>query len=106
MLHTQLNTDRLRWASLSVGFMLASWRSAWCSTQSSKTSDLPLKQATGRSTHHPSDFVLQHVIDKHKRLKSPLYLCFVDLKSAYDRVQWHVGVVCHVGMVCLYTFQN
>ena len=39
------------------------------------------------STIHQT-FVLQHVIDKHKRLKSPLYLCFVDLKSAYDRVQW------------------
>lgn len=25
---------------------------------------------------------------KHRRLKSSLYLCFVDLKSAYDRVQW------------------
>ena len=23
-----------------------------------------------------------------RRLKTPLYLCFVDLKSAYDRVQW------------------
>ena len=31
-------------------------------------------------------FVLQH--DKHRCLKTPLYLCFVDLKSAYDRVQW------------------
>ena len=35
-------------------------------------------------------FVLQHVIDKHRRRKSPLYLCFVDLKSAYDRVQWQM----------------
>ena len=39
------------------------------------------------STIHQA-FVLQHVIDKHRRLKSPLYLCFVDLKSAYDPVQW------------------
>ena len=30
------------------------------------------------STIHQT-FVLQHVIDKHRRLKSPLYLCFVDL---------------------------
>ncbi len=43
----------------------------------------------GHSTIHQT-FVLQHVIDKHKRLKSPLYLCFVDLKSAYDRVQWQL----------------
>ena len=50
MLQTQLTTDRLQWASLSVGCMLASWRSAWSNTQSSKTSDLPLRQATGRST--------------------------------------------------------
>jgi len=27
---------------------------------------------------------LQDVIDKHRRLKTPLYLCFEDLKSAYD----------------------
>ena len=39
------------------------------------------------STVHQT-FVLQHVFDKHKRLKTPLYLCFVDLKSAYDQVQW------------------
>ena len=43
----------------------------------------------GHSTVHQT-FVLQHVIDKHRRLKSPLYLCFVDLKSAYDRVQWQL----------------
>ena len=36
----------------------------------------------------PQAFVLQHVIDKHRCLRAPLYLCFVDLKSAYDRVQW------------------
>jgi len=36
--------------------------------------------------HHA--FVLQHVFDKHRCLETPLYLCFVDLKSAYDRVQW------------------
>ena len=39
------------------------------------------------STIHQA-LVLQHVIDKHRCLKTPLYLCFVDLKSAYDRVQW------------------
>ena len=41
------------------------------------------------STIHQT-FVLQHVIDKHRRLKSPLYLCFVDLKSAYNLVQWQM----------------
>ena len=40
----------------------------------------------GHSTFHQAS-VLQHAIDKHRHLKSPLYLCFVDLKSAYDRVQ-------------------
>ena len=39
------------------------------------------------STIHQA-FVLQHVIDKHRCLKTPLYLCFVNLKSSYDRVQW------------------
>ena len=43
----------------------------------------------GHSTIHQA-FVLQHVVDKHRRRKSPLYLCFVDLKSAYDRVQWQL----------------
>ena len=40
-----------------------------------------------RSTTYQA-FVLQHVVDKHRCLKTPLYLCFVDLKSAYGRVQW------------------
>ena len=35
-------------------------------------------------------FALQHVVDKHRHAKQPLYLCFVDLKSAYDKVQWHL----------------
>ena len=35
-------------------------------------------------------FALQHVIDKHRHSKRPLYLCFVDLKSAYDKVQWQL----------------
>ena len=35
-------------------------------------------------------FALQHVIDKHRRANQPLYICFVDLKSAYDKVQWHL----------------
>ena len=35
-------------------------------------------------------FALQHVIDKHRHAKAPLYLCFVDLRSAYDKVQWQL----------------
>jgi len=54
-------------------------------------------------TIHPA-FTLQHVIDKHRRASKPLYLCFVDLKSAYDKVQWqllwsllqHLGVNSHM----------
>ena len=46
-----------------------------------------LREFVEHSTIHQA-FVLQHVIDKHRCLKTPLYLCFVDLKSAYDRVQW------------------
>ena len=41
------------------------------------------------STIHQA-FVLQHVIDKHRHLQAPLHLCFVDLKSAYDKVQWQL----------------
>lgn len=35
-------------------------------------------------------FALQHVIDKQRHAKKPLCLCFVDLKSAFDRVQWQL----------------
>ncbi len=35
-------------------------------------------------------FALQHVVDKHKHARKPLCLCFVDLKSAYDKVQWQL----------------
>lgn len=40
-------------------------------------------------TIHPA-FALQHVIDKHRHASQPLYLCFVDLRSAYDKVQWQL----------------
>ena len=40
--------------------------------------------------HHPPCHALQHVIDKHRHARQPLYLCFVDLKSAYDKDQWHL----------------
>ena len=33
-------------------------------------------------------FELQHIIDKQLGTKQPLYLCLVDLKAAYDKVQW------------------
>ena len=36
-------------------------------------------------TIHPA-FALQHIIDKHLHASKPLYLCFVDLKLAYDKV--------------------
>ncbi len=42
------------------------------------------------STIHQA-FVLQHVIDKHRCLRTPLYLCFVDLKSAYDPMAFAMG---------------
>ena len=53
----------------------------------------------GHSTIHQA-FVLQHVVDTHIRHKSPLYLCFVDLKSAYDRVQWQLlwDLLCRLGV--------
>ena len=68
--------------------MLASWFSAWSASQSSMICNP--SQAGYRPEHdiiHQA-FVSQHVIDKHRCLKTPLYLCVVDLKSAYDRVQW------------------
>ena len=37
-------------------------------------------------------FILQTLIDKHvKKLKSPLYICFVDFREAYDSV-WRQAV--------------
>ena len=38
-----------------------------------------------RSTTH-NLFMLQHFADRHLARKEPLYLCFLDLKAAYDRV--------------------
>ena len=39
-------------------------------------------------------FALQHVFDKHRHAEQPLHVCFVDFKSAYDKVQrpllWHL----------------
>lgn len=29
-------------------------------------------------------------MDKQRHAGLPLYLCFVDLKAAYDKVQWHL----------------
>jgi len=40
-------------------------------------------------TIHPT-FALQHAVDKHRHAGKPLYLCFVDLKSAYEKVQWQL----------------
>ena len=40
-------------------------------------------------TIHPA-FALQHDNDKHRHASQPLYLCFVGLKSASDKVQWHL----------------
>ena len=37
-----------------------------------------------------SAFALQHAVDKHRHASKPLYLCFVDLRSAYDKVQWQL----------------
>ena len=45
------------------------------------------------STLHPL-FALQHFVDESSRTRTPLYCCFLDLKSAYDSVnrslQWRV----------------
>ena len=50
------------------------------------------------STIHQT-IVLQHIVDKHRCPKSPLYLCFVDLKFAYDLVQWQLlwDLLCRLG---------
>ena len=63
----------------------------WSSTQTGYRPEL--------GTVHPA-FALQHVIDKHSHTNQPLYLCFVDLKSAYDKVQWHLlwGLLQHLGV--------
>ena len=49
---------------------------------------LPESQAGFREDRRPEDhlFTLSTIIDYHKHHKKPLYLCFVDVKSAYDTV--------------------
>ena len=76
---------------------------AQCLVQYTEQEDLrPPTQAGYRPEHSTiyQTFVLQHVIDRHRRLKSPLYLCFVDLKSAYDGVQWQLlwDLLCRLGV--------
>ena len=34
-------------------------------------------------------FILIGIIEKHKALKSPLYICYIDFKSAFDYVNRH-----------------
>lgn len=41
------------------------------------------------STVHPG-FAPEHVIDKHRHANSILTTCYADLKSAYDKLQWHL----------------
>ena len=50
MPQTRLTTGRKQWASPSAGCMLASWFSAWSTSQSSMICGLLLRQATGQST--------------------------------------------------------
>ena len=34
-------------------------------------------------------FILNGIIEKHKALKRPLYICYIDFKSAFDYVNRH-----------------
>ena len=54
------------------------------------------------STLHPL-FALQHIIDRSKQLKTPLYCCFLDLKAAYDSVDRNLlwDVLQRLGIHCL-----
>ena len=42
----------------------------------------------GRSTID-NDFILNGIIEKHRALNKPLYICYIDFKSAFDFVNRH-----------------
>jgi len=87
------------WPHRMIRRQLTCWHLAlWCcSMLPSAQGKCPSPGSPGRltgyrpelGTIHPA-FALQHVIDKHRHASKPLYLCFVDLKPAYDKLQWQL----------------
>ena len=69
----------------------AHWRAASASTQIRRLLSSP---------QHSSPSLCATVIDKQLHAGQPLYLCFVDLKAAYDKVQWPLiwQVLEHLGI--------
>ena len=57
--------------------------------------DLLAKEQIGfRKKHRTSDhmFIVKTIMDKYKRSRKQLFLCFVDFRKAFDTV-WHVGLL-------------
>ena len=86
-------TDATAYRPIAVGEPLARLYAVVLNNRLIKyTEDRHLRAATQAgfrprlSTTHQL-FTLQHLIDKQRHAKQPLYTCFVDLKSAYDKVQ-------------------
>ncbi len=92
MLQTPPTTDQLQLGNPCAHYMQILPTTGWLSTQSiSSFAHTHTHTQAGYRSHlstvHQA-FVLQHVIDEQKHAHEPLYLCFVDLKAAYDKVQW------------------
>ena len=47
-----------------------------------------------RKGHRTTDhmFILKCIMDKYKKKRKQLYMCFIDFKKAYDSV-WHAGML-------------
>ena len=86
MPQTQPTTGQSQLVSRSAGYTPASWYSALSHTQSSSRSATQTGYRPELGTIPPT-FACQHAVDKHRHAGKPLYLCFVDLKAAYDKVQ-------------------
>ena len=94
--YSALSTDTANYRPISVGEPISRlYASIMVQRLVTYTEQQQLRSATQTGywpelgTIH-SAFALQHAVDKHRHAGKPLYLCFVDLKSAYDKVQWQL----------------
>ena len=55
---------------------------------------IPIEQIGFKKNHRTFDhlFIVRNLMEKYKKNKKPLYLCFIDFRKAFDTV-WHAGLL-------------